>query len=140
MSWASAAPGHSGELATAPGTRPAHLTSGLAWGGRLPVGFCLLSSLPGGAGLLSPAHPLGRQQMGQQLARNTPNRHLILISCWGWNSWLAFGSLCKGLASWGQFSHLSLGGKDRACPTDHHPLALYAALFSEGFPCVGVST
>lgn len=85
------------ELATAPGPVRAHLTSGLAWGGLLPVGFCLLSSLPGG--LVSSAHSLGRWQMGQQLARNTPNQHLMLISCWGWNSWLAFGSLWKRLAS-----------------------------------------
>ena len=61
MSRASEAPVACEELATAPSQVQAHLTSGLAWGGLLPVGFCLLSSLPGG--MVSPAHPLGRWQM-----------------------------------------------------------------------------
>lgn len=58
-----------------------HLTSGLDLGGSaasppLPAASCQVEP----ACSLSPS-PLGRRVMEQQLTRDTPNSHLMLISC-----------------------------------------------------------
>lgn len=90
------------ELTTALGQVWGHLTSGLDLGGLLPVHPCLLPSCQVEQACSPRSNPPpqpGRWVVGQQLTRATPNLHLMLISCRGWNSWLAFGSFWKCLVS-----------------------------------------
>ena len=55
--------------------------SGLDLGGLLPVHPCLLPSCQVEPACSLRPSPLGRRVMGQQLTRDTPNSHLMLISC-----------------------------------------------------------
>lgn len=69
------------EPTTALGQVWGHLMSGLDLGGLLPVHPCLLPSCQVEPACSLRPSPLGRRVMGQQLTRDTPNSHLMLISC-----------------------------------------------------------